>query len=886
MLSLRADTVSGPQQGPLSLDLDRICHDLCLKSADTIFLPTATPHTIAQILEFLVLNGAETSPAIHALLRYDSDAMPEELPLGPFEPLKRALQSGQMGRKLFLWAETEALASHYTTHSGAEVNTLHHNSGLSLPDRADHSVAQNTTRVQISYLGDGREEKGFHLLPGIIDTVLANTAVRSDPQPFFSIQIYWNARNVTPRLIRAAADLRAFGSGSLSIFEGPLGTAEYEDLVLTSDIILLPYSVTAYSRRGSGVLVDALVAGKIVIAPKNTWIGHQAEDAHGLTYEHESEIASVLLKAIRNLADLRNRAAAGRLRWQTRHSSEEVIRRILAATADGRARLARRPTVVHIAPMWLKQGSTFVFNAQLAYLRSTDVNVLSVYINNDSIRGRTMRFSHTTLRQLADVPCTYRWVLNAEFSLTKLPVLWRLHRLREKRGIDHATSRRRLLQIPATLRRALKHTTVDAVIVNYIYNVPLVAMLGLKDVPTILETHDIQTNQLRITNSGLDVQRELAAEAALWQHTSALIAINRTEAETMARHYPGERVHTIYPPAKQSAQDLPAAVAGCFSCRDILVAAGAWEAMGIGNIPQKIDLLFVGSNHPSNVESLRWFLDRVFFPHLTSRGINLVVAGTINKAFGFWHKASVRLLGEVIDMAPLYAAAKCIVVVVVDGTGLPIKTIETLSLGKCFAGNRGAFRGLPLEDARFPLAHTPMALTQDILTLLGNSEARRKRAAAGWAFAWPHIAPNVYADAWDRVLAATAQIRPAASRTPAIDRPFQFYEWNTADRGFSYLMKCYFKNAAASPGRRAGSVLANIHSAPARYAALFASCCSRESPLFNNDPELWTAVANIKADDEFDRFCRWLDPAETKCRIDASAGPPNRRRAMITGNSL
>src|SRR5208282_1630992 len=54
-------------------------------------------------------------------------------------------------------------------------------------------------------------------------------------------------------------------------------------------------------------------------------------------------------------------------------------------------------------------------------------------------------------------------------------------------------------------------------------------------------------------------------------------------------------------------------------------------------------------------------------------------------------------VGQVADLAPYYRAARCVIAPMVSGSGISIKTIEALALGKPFVGSSKAYRGIPME---------------------------------------------------------------------------------------------------------------------------------------------------------------------------------------------
>lgn len=109
-----------------------------------------------------------------------------------------------------------------------------------------------------------------------------------------------------------------------------------------------------------------------------------------------------------------------------------------------------------------------------------------------------------------------------------------------------------------------------------------------------------------------------------------------------------------------------------------------------------LDLLFVGGTHQPNVEGLAAFVEECFLPHLVSSGVRLVVAGEVGPAL--WGRrqppGGVVALGRVADLRPLYAAAKLVIVPLLSGTGISLKTLEALSFGKPVLSSPVGLRGI------------------------------------------------------------------------------------------------------------------------------------------------------------------------------------------------
>ncbi len=87
----------------------------------------------------------------------------------------------------------------------------------------------------------------------------------------------------------------------MQIIEGPLTSEQYRQLILKSDVILLPYDAREYQARSSGIFIEALVAGVPCIAPQGTWMQDVMQGCDHLLFQKYSEIPRIVYWVISNL---------------------------------------------------------------------------------------------------------------------------------------------------------------------------------------------------------------------------------------------------------------------------------------------------------------------------------------------------------------------------------------------------------------------------------------------------------------------------------------------------------------------------------------------------------------------------------------------------------
>ena len=203
----------------------------------------------------------------------------------------------------------------------------------------------------------------------------------------------------------------------------------------------------------------------------------------------------------------------------------------------------------------------------------------------------------------------------------------------------------------------------DAVFVNYLKLSPALPddYSGIR----VVDTHDIQSNLIdqarNIVGSRTDGPTHeslLLEELSLARRFDTVIAINPNEAEEFQSHLLNVRIETIPGFAEPRPSPKPS--------------------------HEPIDVLFVGSRSPFNIEAATYLIDFVA-PSLWRKNpnIHIAVAGDVCTADRVANRSSrVTMLGRVDDLTRIYHEAKVIVCPLRGGAGMKIKVVEALSHGK------------------------------------------------------------------------------------------------------------------------------------------------------------------------------------------------------------
>lgn len=129
--------------------------------------------------------------------------------------------------------------------------------------------------LEIVYMGDARHEKGFHILPQMVDDLCRHG--ETAPRLHFTFQSNYNIPEGEPDAVVAHRQLALMKEVTLA--DGPFDAEQYRAMIMAADIILIPYNPLNYFARSSGIFAEAMRAGIPVVIPSSSWMAAQLEPA-------------------------------------------------------------------------------------------------------------------------------------------------------------------------------------------------------------------------------------------------------------------------------------------------------------------------------------------------------------------------------------------------------------------------------------------------------------------------------------------------------------------------------------------------------------------------------------------------------------------------------
>jgi glycosyltransferase involved in cell wall biosynthesis len=244
----------------------------------------------------------------------------------------------------FFYTDTEELTARYSKLGKWSFTTL----PIPIDETLGVKVRKRSLPFVISYLGDAREEKGIHLLPNLISSL--RSARFNEDRVRFRIQANLPRGGSTPKAVRAKAKLIKYREAGVEVLEGPFDSDIYHQIILTSDVILIPYCAKCYEARSSGIFAEALAAGVPTIYPEGSWMAKSKEGAGSLGFKTASEMPSVLSRLLSNYSDFESQSIAYSHEWRNKHSAKNLVRCLASSTATGKLDVPKSQETINENP--------------------------------------------------------------------------------------------------------------------------------------------------------------------------------------------------------------------------------------------------------------------------------------------------------------------------------------------------------------------------------------------------------------------------------------------------------------------------------------------------------------------------------------------------------
>lgn len=301
--------------------------------------------------------------------------------------------------------------------------------------------------------------------------------------------------------------------------------------------------------------------------------------------------------------------------------------------------------------------------------------------------------------------------------------------------LDELYSLRSQKQFLSVLRRRRP----SVVIISYIRLANLVSACsraGTRRPVTMIDTFDVMSARCRqFQEAGekhwVNITEE--EEREVLRQFDYVLAIQNNDAAQFRDMLPGDKILTVghaCPAVRHPARDTSPVV-----------------------------LTYVATSGAANRRALADFLTNVW-PTLVERAggnVSLQIVGRVGKSVPADSVGDVRVLGEVEDLADVYAQTDVCVNPVIFGGGLKIKNVEALANGKPLVTTGVGAEGL--EDGTghaFFVCETAEMMVKQLSALVGDSDLRQRMSERAYDYAEAHFSQTAAYGELRRVLEESA----------------------------------------------------------------------------------------------------------------------------------
>ena len=395
-LQLLASLNHTSHQHTLRRNCYRLSIDIAWVSGITLYLHMPYPTLIAGVLQVIVARRIEDLPAF--LIRVCSiDESFRWHEIRETSLLKTIEELGAVRRdRVRIFVESVPLQRYFETQTGQRlpvllnpVNRILAASALTAADLRQQR--RRNGKVVIGYFGEARSEKGFQLIPDIVERVVSTYGSN---RVCFRIQVSTTVHNDNEKVRTARHRLEQLvqlyaADKAVELYDELPDMDSYYNALAGCDAVLMPYEVSAYKVRGSGVALESLALGiPIIVAGETdmatTFAGPGCIVADHYDPESFARSCGFVLENVASLcAGVQEFTRSSRLIC----SESEYMHELLNCGPSYGDAPAERPVVIWIGNDVLSQGCSAVYNAQRDFLRRQGFEIYNVYVPFPDLGG-------------------------------------------------------------------------------------------------------------------------------------------------------------------------------------------------------------------------------------------------------------------------------------------------------------------------------------------------------------------------------------------------------------------------------------------------------------------------------------------------------------------
>ncbi|EAZ91307.1 glycosyltransferase [Crocosphaera chwakensis] len=557
--------LSTPKTESFKDSLSKVLKAIKPTSEDEIFIHTIGIQQVEEVYHYLTSSDLSKMPRFHILLRRDIDdpLVVYSEGMGLKAIFDNCYDSQLWPDKIQFYTDTDDLIQRYNSLTKVKLYKI------PIPFRQEKlqpiiEKRDTDKPLHLVYLGDARPEKGYHYLPNLIESLW--TDYIQPGQIKVTIQSNFNIEGGQGLIPQARLALERYPNSKVKLVKTAMSADDYYQLLSEADALILPYDPNSYRFRTSGVLTEALAAGKPVIVPQNSWVGKQVDKSRASLYENLDEIPQKVIEVVENLEQLSESARKFSKRWLEQNSPDSLVETLLDSKdhnyvnyveenkleidineeihIDNRSKFLPKILLVIESDFLLDQETINPsFLNYLEYLGLCGYHVYGLFFTNKQERKKENYepFYHQVypiinrLFQEFSVNLKQRWIV--DYGLPdRIPYDFNSKEY-IKEVLDNKSSFKRdlieryNLSIPSDLSQLLQTNQFDVIFLNSIVSYSIIDRFNITQSSIICEVPEIVSYQYAVNNHRDIDQEEYRLEYQLLNQCNVLIFRHQYELE-------------------------------------------------------------------------------------------------------------------------------------------------------------------------------------------------------------------------------------------------------------------------------------------------------------------------------------------------------------------
>ncbi|HAC66149.1 MAG TPA: glycosyl transferase family 1 [Cyanothece sp. UBA12306] len=557
-----------PKTTSFRATLEEVLKNIKATPEDQVFIHTIGIEQVEELYHLLTSDSFSVKSKFHIMLRRDIEdsLVINAKGIGLKRILEQFYESQLWPERIKFYTDTEDLVQRHNTLSPIIFGQI------PIPFRQEKlkQFTRNTTSskpINIVYLGDARPEKGYQHLPSVIDALWTDYV---KPEKIkFTIQSNFNIDGGIGDIPIARLKLETYPSDKVSLIKEAMSPDDYYQLLVEADLLILPYDANSYRIRTSGVLTEALAAGKPVVVPANSWLAKQVDSSRAVSYGEVNEIPKSIIKIIENLASFTEAAQQFSCPWKEKNSPDSLVKFLLKKPniypkdikLDAQNIDANLPssTIINYSVtkiLLIVEGDCLLeqnFQQKLMvkhiqYLSDCGYEIYGLFFPSN-LNSKKENFDNFTaqLNQVIteinqDISLTQTCIVN--YSITNSiphqinPEQYIQDVYHNQSSLERDLVERYNLDIPPYFRQLLETSQFDLIFINSIASWSIIDKFSLNQLPIICEFTEILSYQYALNNHRDISPLEYQLECQLLNQCNALLVHHDYELEKIR-----EKVH-------------------------------------------------------------------------------------------------------------------------------------------------------------------------------------------------------------------------------------------------------------------------------------------------------------------------------------------------------